>query len=48
MRVYEENGRSMGMVKGRIRKVQWFSSNEFWKNIGCIVLDATFGLGGSG
>ena len=28
-------------------KVCRFSSNEFWKNIGCLVSAPTFGLGGS-
>ena len=45
-RVDEDNMRDIGMVKVRIRKAWWFSSNEFWKNICCLVLDPTFGLGG--
>ena len=37
------------MNKGNVRylKVRQFSSNEFWKNIGCLVSAPTFGLGGS-
>ena len=36
------------MNKGNVqyRKVRRFSSNEFWKNIGCLVSDPTFGIGG--
>ena len=47
MNVDEDNGKSAGMVKGRARKVWHFSSNEFWKNIGCLISAPTFGLGGS-
>ena len=32
---------------GQYRKVRQFFSNEFWKNIGCLVSDTNFGLGGS-
>ena len=37
------------LVKGnvRYRKFRPFSSCEFWKNIGCLVLAPTFGIGGS-
>ena len=42
----EENDKYVGMVNERARKVWRFSSNEFWKNVGCLVLDTTFGLGG--
>ena len=38
----------MGMGKVRIRKVWWFSSNEFCKTIGCLILVTTFGFGGRG
>ena len=31
----------------RYRNVRRFSSNEFWKNISCLVLALTFGLGRS-
>ena len=47
MKVEKENGKSSGMVSGRDRKVWQFLSNVFWKNIGCIVSDPTFGFGGS-
>ena len=44
MEVDEENGKSAGMVNGRNRKVRRFSSNEFWKNIGCLISAPTFCL----
>ena len=37
----------MGKENGLYQNVRWFSSNEFWKNIGCLVSAPTFGLGGS-
>ena len=46
-KVDEYNGKSLGMGNGRYRKVCQFSRNEFWKNIGFIVSNPTFGLGGS-
>ena len=45
MRVDEDNGKSTGMVNGRYQKIRRFSINEFWKNIGCLVLASAFGLG---
>ena len=36
------------MVNGRYQNFWQFSSNGFWKNIGCLVSAPTFGLGGSG
>ena len=36
---------AMGVVKGKIRKFWWFSINEFWKSIGCLVSSPIFGLG---
>ena len=42
MRVDEENGGAMG--RRRIRKVWRFLSNEYWKNIGFLILDPTFGI----
>ena len=27
-------------------KVWRFSNNEYWKNIGCLILDPIFGVGG--
>ena len=45
MSVYYYNVRYNQMGKGMIRKFWWFSSNEFWDNIGCIIMDPTFGIG---
>ena len=47
MRLHEENGRAVEMVKGRDQKVWKCSGNKFWKNICCIISYPTFGLGGS-
>ena len=44
----EENGKKLVKGNVRYRKVRLFSSNKFWKNIGSLVSDPTFGLGGSG
>ena len=35
-KVDEDNGKSSGKGNGRYLKVYQFSSNGFWKNIGCI------------
>ena len=35
------------MGNGRYRKFRRFSSNGFWKNIGCLVSSPIFGIGGS-
>ena len=35
------------MVNGQAWKVLWFSSNGFWKNIGCLISNPAFGLGES-
>ena len=43
----KDNGKVLGKGNVRYRKICLFSSNEFWKNIGCIVSAPTFGLGGS-
>ena len=43
----EDNRGAMAMVKGKIRKLWKFSINEFGKNIGCIILNPNFGIGGS-
>ena len=43
----KENGIELVKGDGLYRKVHQFSSNEFWKNIGCIISALTFGLGGS-
>ena len=45
--VEEDNGKETGISNGWYQKLCWFSSNEFWKNIGCLVSARTFGLGGS-
>ena len=42
----EENGKALVIGNGWYRKVCWFFSNEFWKNIGFLFSDLTFGLGG--
>ena len=44
----EDNGKAVGMVNGQAKKFWRFSSNGFWKNIGCLVSDSSFGLGGRG
>ena len=46
-KVDEDNGKSLNEGNVRYRKVRWFSRNEFWKNIGCLVSAPTFGIGGS-
>ena len=46
-KVDEENGKALRTGNVRYRKVRWFSRNEFWKNIGCLVSAHTFGIGGS-
>ena len=46
LKVNEDNGKSLGIVNGCHRKIWRFSSNEFWKNIGCLVSDPNFSLGG--
>ena len=42
----ENNGKAAGMRNGGYQKFLHFSSNGFWKNIGCLVSAPTFGLGG--
>ena len=37
----------MGKGYVQYQKLRWFTRNEFWKNIGCIVSAPTFGLGES-
>ena len=46
-KVDEDNGKALVKGNGWYRKVCRFSSNKFWKNIGCLVSDPTFGIGGS-
>ena len=47
MRVEKDNGESVGTVNGRDRKVLQFLSNEYWRNIGCLVSAHNFGIGRS-
>ena len=46
-KVDEDNGKALNKGNVWYQKVHQFSSNEFWKNIGCLVSAPTFGLGGS-
>ena len=46
-KVVKDNGKALNKGNVRYLKVRRFSSNEFWNNIGCLVSDPTFGLGGS-
>ena len=43
----KENGKTFGKGNVKYQKVCRFPSNEFWKNIGCLVSAPTFSLGGS-
>ena len=45
-KVDEDNRKSLGNGNGCYQKFRQFSINEFGKNIGCLVSDPTFGLGG--
>ena len=45
-KVDEENGKVLNKGNVRYRKVCQFPSNDYWKNIGCLVSAPTFGLGG--
>ena len=45
-KVDEENWKAFNKGNTRYRKACRFSSNEFWKNIGCLISALTFGLGG--
>ena len=45
-KVDEDNGKVLNKGNVRYRKVCWFSSNEFWNNIDCLVSAPDFGLGG--
>ena len=42
----EENRKYVGIVKVWDWKCWQFSSNQFWENIGCLILDHIFGFGG--
>ena len=46
MKVNEDNGKEMGLGNGRYQKYFLFLSNEFWKNIGCLLSAPTLGLRG--
>ena len=48
MKADEDIGRAVGMVIGSSCKVCRLLSNKFWKNVGCLVADPTFGLGPQG
>ena len=46
-KVNEYNGKALNKGNVRYRKFRRLSTNEFWKNIGCLVSAPTFGIGGS-
>ena len=46
-KVDKYTGKDVIMVNRQACKVRRFSSNEFWKKIGCLVLAPNFGLRGS-
>ena len=46
IKLEEDNGKDVGMVNVQDWKFWRFSSNEFWTNVVCLVLDPNFGLGG--
>ena len=45
-KVDEDNGRGETQDNRQFRKLRRLSRNKFWKNIGCLLLAPTFGLGG--
>ena len=45
MKVEKDNGKALGIVNGHYQKYRRFSSNAFWRNIGCLISDPTFGIG---
>ena len=47
LKVDEYNGKETEKGNGGYRKFGQFSSNKFWKNIGCLVSAPSFGLRGS-
>ena len=47
MKLDEDNGKSSNKVNVQYLNFCRISNNRFWKNIGCLVSDPTFGLGGS-
>ena len=46
MNVDCDNGKAVGIVNGRDCKLQRFSINEFWKDLGCLVSGPTSSIGG--
>ena len=46
MKVGEYNGKAVLIVNVWSWGFWRFSSNEFWKNIGCLISAPTFGIGG--
>ena len=46
-KVDKDNERRGNQDNGRFQKLRRFSRNEFWENIGCLLSEPTFGLGGS-
>ena len=46
-KVDEDNGIGGAQENGQFRKLQRFSRNKLWKNIGCFLSAPTFGLEGS-
>ena len=46
-KVDDENGKVLNKGNLRYQKVCSFSSNELWRNIGCLISEPTFGLGRS-
>ena len=46
-KVDEDDVRGGTQENGKFRKLRRFSRNEFWKDIGCLLSEPTFGLGGS-
>ena len=42
----EDNGRGGTQENGLFQKLQRFSGNNFWNNIGCLMSVPTFGLWG--
>ena len=46
-KVDEDNGKALEKSNVRYRNVCRVFSNEFWKNIGCLISTPNFGLGGS-
>ena len=45
-KVDEDNGRGGTQENGRFRNLWQFSRKKLWNNIGCLLSEITFGLGG--